>query len=91
MVTDRVAELTDAGFRVVVFSVHVKPLIVQAVMDAGACAFLDKRTERDQFVDTSSRWPRIGRSSPRPWPADCCTGYSCPSGNKNPFSTYSRA
>jgi two-component system, NarL family, nitrate/nitrite response regulator NarL len=52
MVTDRVAELSDAGFRVVVFSVHVKPLIVQTVMDAGACAFLDKRTERDRFIDT---------------------------------------
>jgi two-component system, NarL family, nitrate/nitrite response regulator NarL len=52
MVTHRVAELAAAGFRVVVFSVHVEPLIVQAVMKAGACAFLDKRTERDQFVDT---------------------------------------
>jgi len=52
MVTDRVAELSDLGYRVVVFSVHVKPLVVQAVMNAGACAFLDKRTEREQFVDT---------------------------------------
>jgi len=52
MVTDRVRELTDAGHVVVVFSVHVKPLIVQAVLDAGASAFLDKRTERKRFVDT---------------------------------------
>ena len=52
VVTGRVAELSDAGHRVVVFSVHVRPLIVQAVMAAGACAFLDKRTERAQFVDT---------------------------------------
>jgi two-component system, NarL family, nitrate/nitrite response regulator NarL len=52
MVTDRVAELSDLGHRVVVFSVHVRPLVVEAVMKAGACAFLDKRTERDQFVDT---------------------------------------
>ncbi|HUZ35803.1 MAG TPA: response regulator [Streptosporangiaceae bacterium] len=52
MVTERVAALSDAGFRVVVFSVHVEPLIVEAVMNAGACAFLDKRTERDHFVDT---------------------------------------
>lgn len=52
MVTDRVAELSDLGYRVVVFSVHVKPFVVQAVMNAGACAFLDKRTERDHFVDT---------------------------------------
>lgn len=52
MVTERVAALSDAGFRVVVFSVHVEPLIVEAVLNAGACAFLDKRTERDHFVDT---------------------------------------
>jgi two-component system, NarL family, nitrate/nitrite response regulator NarL len=52
MVTDRVAELSDLGYRVVVFSVHVKPFVVQEVMNAGACAFLDKRTERDHFVDT---------------------------------------
>jgi len=63
MVTHRVAELSDVGYRVVVFSVHVKPLVVQAVMDAGACAFLDKRTEREQFVDTviavAQDWPYV--------------------------------
>jgi DNA-binding NarL/FixJ family response regulator len=52
MATDRVAELSDGGYRVIVFSVHVKPLVVESVMNAGACAFLDKRTEREQFVDT---------------------------------------
>jgi two-component system nitrate/nitrite response regulator NarL len=66
MVTDRVAELSDFGYRVVVFSVHVKPLVVQAVMDAGACAFLDKRTEREQFVDTvvavAQDWPYVTAS-----------------------------
>jgi DNA-binding NarL/FixJ family response regulator len=31
---------------------HVEPLIIQTVMQAGACAFLDKQTEEDQFVDT---------------------------------------
>jgi DNA-binding NarL/FixJ family response regulator len=36
----------------VVFSVHVEPLIVQTVLTAGASAFLDKRAERRQFVDT---------------------------------------
>lgn len=63
MITDRVAELSDHGCRVVVFSVHVKPLVVQAVMNAGACAFLDKRTEREQFVDTivavAQDWPYV--------------------------------
>jgi two-component system, NarL family, nitrate/nitrite response regulator NarL len=52
LVTDRVSGLCDAAYRVVVFSVHVEPLIVQAVLKAGASAFLDKRTERRQFVDT---------------------------------------
>lgn len=63
MITDRVAELSDLGYRVVAFSVHVKPLVVQAVMNAGACAFLDKRTERAQFVDTivavAQDWPYV--------------------------------
>jgi two-component system, NarL family, nitrate/nitrite response regulator NarL len=52
MMAHRVAELAAMGCRVVVFSVHVEPLVVQAVVKAGACAFLDKRTERDHFVDT---------------------------------------
>jgi DNA-binding NarL/FixJ family response regulator len=52
MVTGKVAELSDAGHRVVIYSIHVQPLIVQSVLQAGACAFLDKHTERDQFVDT---------------------------------------
>jgi DNA-binding NarL/FixJ family response regulator len=48
----RVARLSDEGLRVVVYSIHVEPLIVREAMRAGACAFLDKRTEKDQFVDT---------------------------------------
>jgi DNA-binding NarL/FixJ family response regulator len=48
----RVARLCDAGMRVVVFSVHVQPLIIKAVIEAGACAFLDKGAEQDDFVDT---------------------------------------
>jgi two-component system nitrate/nitrite response regulator NarL len=52
LVTDRVAGLCDQGFRVVVFSVHVEPMIVETVLRAGASVFLDKRTERRQFVDT---------------------------------------
>lgn len=50
--TGRVRRLCDRGYRVVVFSVHVNPGIVCQVMDAGAAAFLEKRTERAQFVDT---------------------------------------
>jgi two-component system nitrate/nitrite response regulator NarL len=51
-VTRRVSRLTDAGLRVVVFSVYVKPLIVQAAVSAGASTFLDKKTEQNQFVET---------------------------------------
>ena len=52
LVTGRVSGLCDDGYRVVVFSVHVEPLIVQTVLTAGASAFLDKRAERRQFIDT---------------------------------------
>ena len=52
MATERVGGLSDAGQRVVVFSMRSEPLIVRAVMEAGACAFLDKATEEDRFVDT---------------------------------------
>ncbi|MFI5959720.1 sigma factor-like helix-turn-helix DNA-binding protein [Cryptosporangium sp. NPDC051539] len=52
LMTGRIGALSDAGARVVVYSVHVEPLIVQSVLDAGACAFLDKRTERSLFVET---------------------------------------
>src|SRR5579862_9607189 len=45
-VTDQVvADLSDQGHRVVVYSIHYKPLIVEAMMKAGARAFLDKQTE----------------------------------------------
>jgi DNA-binding NarL/FixJ family response regulator len=47
-----VARLTDAGLRVVVFSQHVKPLVIAAVLRAGAGAFLDKWAESGAFVDT---------------------------------------
>jgi DNA-binding NarL/FixJ family response regulator len=52
LVTPQVADLCDAGHRIVVYSIHVEPLVVEAVLAGGACAFLDKHTERAQFVDT---------------------------------------
>jgi DNA-binding NarL/FixJ family response regulator len=51
LVTGRIRDLCDKGYHVVVFSVHLEPLIVRQVMEAGASAFLDKRTERGLFVD----------------------------------------
>jgi two-component system nitrate/nitrite response regulator NarL len=52
MATPRVAGLCAEGFRVVVFSIHYEPFIVQTVLEAGACAFLDKHAEGHRFVDT---------------------------------------
>ncbi len=52
LATEWVAGLCAQGFRVVIFSVHVEPMIVRQVLDAGAAAFLDKRTERAHFIDT---------------------------------------
>ena len=50
--TDQVAELSDAGYRVVAFSAPIRPYAAQAVLDAGACACLDQRADREQFIDT---------------------------------------
>lgn len=47
-----IARLCDNGFGVVVFSVRAEPFIVQAVLDAGARAFIDKYADRGRFVDT---------------------------------------
>lgn len=52
MATSRVADLCGMGYRVVVFSMHVEPMIVETVMEAGAAAFLDKNAEQDRFVET---------------------------------------
>lgn len=50
--TSIIARLCDDGSRIVVFSVHMEPLVVQAVLHAGARVFIDKHAERGLFVDT---------------------------------------
>lgn len=50
--TDHVAELSDAGYRVVAFSAPMRPYALQAALGAGACAYLDQRTDREHFIDT---------------------------------------
>jgi two-component system, NarL family, nitrate/nitrite response regulator NarL len=50
--TDRVAGLSEAGYRIVAFSAPAKSYLVQAALDAGACTFLDQRAEREHFIDT---------------------------------------
>jgi DNA-binding NarL/FixJ family response regulator len=52
MMTHRIAQLSGDGHRVIVFSVHSEPEVVRTVLEAGACAFLDKWTEGNRFVDT---------------------------------------
>ncbi|MEQ4301682.1 response regulator transcription factor [Plantactinospora sp. B6F1] len=52
MVIDKVAELSGAGRRVVVYSEHSDPDTILAVLDAGAVAFLAKQEGREHCVET---------------------------------------
>ncbi|GAB3964419.1 response regulator transcription factor [Plantactinospora veratri] len=52
MVIDKVAELSGAGRRVVVYSEHSDPDTILAVLDAGAVAFLAKQEGREHCVHT---------------------------------------
>lgn len=52
MVIDKLAELSAAGRRVVVYSEHTEPDIMLAALDAGAVAFLAKHEGREHCVAT---------------------------------------
>ena len=52
LVLDRVGALADAGHRVVVFSAHSAQAMVQAALNAGACAYLTKAEGREHCLDT---------------------------------------
>jgi two-component system nitrate/nitrite response regulator NarL len=52
MVLDKLAELSAAGHRVVVYSEHTDPEIMLAALDAGAVAFLAKHEGREHCVAT---------------------------------------
>lgn len=52
LVLDRVASLSDAGHRVVVFSAHGGPSVVSAALESGACAYLTKDEAREHCIDT---------------------------------------
>jgi DNA-binding NarL/FixJ family response regulator len=52
MMIDRVAQLSDAGYRVVVFSAHTGSAVVTRALEAGACAYLSKEEVREHCVDT---------------------------------------
>ncbi|QLQ37455.1 response regulator transcription factor [Micromonospora robiginosa] len=52
MVLDKLAELSAAGRRVVVYSEHTDPQTMLAALDAGAVAFLAKHEGREHCVGT---------------------------------------
>ncbi|ATO16793.1 response regulator transcription factor [Micromonospora sp. WMMA1998] len=52
MVLDKLAELSAAGRRVVVYSEHTDPQTMLAALDAGAIAFLAKHEGREHCVAT---------------------------------------
>ncbi|MDH6460073.1 two-component system nitrate/nitrite response regulator NarL [Micromonospora sp. A200] len=52
MVLDKLAELSAAGRRVVVYSEHTDPATMLAALDAGAAAFLAKHEGREHCVAT---------------------------------------
>lgn len=52
LVIGKVAELSAAGRRVVVYSEHTEPETMLAVLDAGAVAFLAKHEGREHCVET---------------------------------------
>nr|MDT0658561.1 response regulator transcription factor [Micromonospora sp. DSM 115978] len=52
MVLDKLAELCNAGRRVVVYSEHTDPETMLAALDAGAVAFLAKHEGREHCVET---------------------------------------
>lgn len=52
LVIDKVAELSRAGRRVVVYSEDTSPDTVMSLLEAGAVAFLGKHESRDHFVQS---------------------------------------
>ncbi|WP_328343630.1 response regulator transcription factor [Micromonospora sp. NBC_00421] len=52
MVIDKLAELSTAGRRVVVYSEHTDPATILTALDAGATAFLAKHEGREHCVAT---------------------------------------
>ena len=52
MITEEIPGLVAGGRRVVVFSAHVDPGIILAVLEAGAYAYVTKEEGRDHLVET---------------------------------------
>ncbi|WP_428963905.1 response regulator transcription factor [Micromonospora fluostatini] len=69
MVIDKLAELSAAGRRVVVYSEHSDPATMLAVLDAGAVAFLAKHEGREHCVATV-----LAAASDRPYVSPTLAG-----------------
>lgn len=78
MVTERIPALVAGGRRIVVFSAHVDPGIILAVLEAGAYAYVTKDEGRDHLVQTivaaAGDRPHVTRSQAQAMLADTRPG-----------------
>ena len=78
MITDKIPGLVAGGRRIVVFSAHVDPGIILAVLEAGAYAYVTKDEGRDHLVQTivaaACDRPHVTRSQAQAMLADTRPG-----------------
>jgi two-component system, NarL family, nitrate/nitrite response regulator NarL len=78
MITEKIPALVAGGRRIVVFSAHVDPSIILAVLEAGAYAYVTKDEGRDHLVQTivaaASDRPHVTRSQAQAMLADTRPG-----------------
>jgi two-component system, NarL family, nitrate/nitrite response regulator NarL len=78
MITEKIPGLVAGGRRIVVFSAHVDPGIILAVLEAGAYAYVAKDEGRDHLVQTivaaASDRPHVTRSQAQAMLADTRPG-----------------
>ena len=78
MITEKIPGLVAGGRRIVVFSAHVDPGIILAVLEAGAYAYVTKDEGRDHLVQTivaaASDRPHVTRSQAQAMLADTRPG-----------------
>ena len=78
MITEKIPGLVARGRRIVVFSAHVDPGTILAVLEAGAYAYVTKDEGRDHLVETivaaASDRPHVTRSQAQAMLADTRPG-----------------
>jgi two-component system nitrate/nitrite response regulator NarL len=78
LVTEKIPGLVASGRRIVVFSAHVDPGVILAVLEAGAYAYVTKDEGRDHLVQTivAAAWdrPHVTRSQAQAMLADIRPG-----------------